>query len=778
MERFGIGQPVRRVEDPKFLAGRGRFVDDLELPRQCHGAVLMSPHAHALIRSIDVSRACAAAGVLCVLTGADVVADRLGSLPTRLQPEALGPFPKAFAALRPILAVDRVRCVGDRVAFVVAETAAQARDAAELIEVEYEALPSVTDIEQAVREHAPRVWEECPGNVAAAIWYGDEQTAAAAFERAHRVVSLRLEANRLTANTIEPRGALGDYNPMEQSYTLYQSSQNPHGARAMLALDVFRVPETRMRVVTYDVGGGFGMKSAPYPEDALVLWASRRCGRPVKWTATRSESLMGDSHARDQVVHGDMALDKNGRVLAVRARSVQAVGAYGTGVLAPVEFSLRLIPNVYDIQCVHLSAQAVFTHTAPLSSYRGAGRPEAVTLIERLLDEGAKSLGIAPEEIRRRNFIATAALPYRTATGHVYDSGDFPRVMERCLELADWRGFPARRAGSKARGRLRGRALSCYIEMGGRMNDRMELRCDSGGSVTIVAGTHSHGQGHATTFAQMVTQWLGVPLESIRFVQGDTDQVPFGRGSFAARASLNGGCALKLAADSLIDKAKPMAAHLMEAAPADVAFEGGRFNIAGTDRGISFGEVVRAFYRPSLPQGFGVGLEASGTWEADPPNYPNGCHVCELEVDPDTGTVMLDRYTVVDDLGRVVNPMICAGQIHGGLAQGIGQALLEKVVYDPESGQLLTGSFTDYAMPRADDLCEFTVDYVEIPCATNPLGIKGVGEAGAVASPPAVTGALLDALRPLGVEHVEMPATPERVWQAMQSARPGAAVAS
>ncbi len=770
MEKFGIGQPVRRVEDARLVAGRGRFVEDVELPRQCHGALLMSPHACARIRRIDASRARAAPGVVCVLTGEDAIADRLGHFPTRLQPEALGPFPKAYAASRPVLVSDRVRCVGDRVAFVAAETAAQARDAAELIEVDYQALPAVADVEDASREGAPLVWDDCPGNIAAHIWYGEAKSVQDAFDQARHVVSLRLEANRLSANTLEMRGCVGEYNALDDAYTLYQSSQNPHGARAMLAQDIFRVPEARMRVVTYDVGGGFGMKSAPYPEDALVLWASRRCGRPVKWIGTRSEALMGDSHARDQVVHGEMALDAEGRILAIRASAVQAIGAYGTGVLAPIEFALRLIPNVYDVQNVYLEARGILSHTSPLTSYRGAGRPEAVMLVERLLDRAARVVGIEPGELRRRNFIAPRSMPYRTATGHVYDSGEFAHVMEKCLALADWNGFEARRAQSQQRGRLRGRALSCYVEMGGRMNERMELRCDPSGGVAIVAGTHSHGQGHATTFAQLVSQWLGVRFESIRFVQGDTDQVPFGRGSFAARASLNGGCALKMASDALLEKAKPMAAYLLEAAASDIEFAQGRFTIRGTDRAIGFGEVARAFYRPSLPRAFGVGLEASGTWEADPPNYPNGCHACELEVDAETGTVLLARYTVVDDLGRVINPMICAGQIHGGLAQGIGQALLEKIVYDRESGQLLSGSFSDYAMPRADDLCDFAVDYVEIPCTTNPLGIKGVGEAGAVASPPTIINALLDALRPLGVDHVEMPATPNRVWQAIRDA--------
>ena len=770
MEKFGIGQPVRRVEDKRFLTGSGRYVDDLDLAHQCHGVVLYSPHAHALIRSVRTDEAKAAPGVLCVLTGADGKADGIGPLPSRLTPEAMG-FPKAFQGLRDILALDRVRSVGDRVAFVVAETAAQARDAAELIEIEYESLPSVSDIEDAVADGAPRVWEDCPGNVAVKIWFGDMATTDAAFAAAAHRVSARLEANRLSPNSLEPRGSLGEYNSGDDTYTLFNSTQNPHGVRNMLAQDVLHVPETRIRVVTYDVGGGFGLKGAAYPEDALVLWASRRIGRPVKWIPSRSEAIMGDTHGRDQVVHGEMALDASGRVLAIRANAVHAIGAYTSGTLAPIEMSMRLIPSLYDVQTFYLESRGVLTHTAAMSSYRGAGRPEAAALVERLLDRGAMAAGITPVEIRRRNFIRPEAMPYASGTGHVYDSGDFAMVMDRCLEQSDWNGFEARRAESEKRGLRRGRAMASYIEIGGRMNERMELRCDPGGNVTVVAGTHSHGQGHATTYAQMVSEWLGVPFEKIRFVQGDTDQVPFGRGSFAARASMVGGCALLLASREMVEKGKRMAAHLMEAAVNDIEFKEGHFRIAGTDRAMPFGEVARAFYRAAgIPKDLSVGLEASGSWSSEPSNYPNGCHACEVEVDPDTGHVNLARYTVVDDLGLVVNPMICEGQIHGGLAQGIGQALMDKVVYDRETGQLLSGSFSDYAMPRADDMPSFSVDYVEIPCKTNPLGIKGVGEAGAVATPPAITGAIIDALRPLGVTHIEMPATPDRVWRTIRAA--------
>jgi carbon-monoxide dehydrogenase large subunit len=772
MAGFGIGQPVRRVEDERFLTGGGCFVDDVDLPRQCHAVLVLSPHPHAIIKGLDPSAALCSDGVLCVLTGEDVAADGIASMMPRVMTEDFG-GPKGYRTPRPLLAKDRVRCVGDRVAFVVAETAAQARAAAELVVVDYEPLPSVVGVEDAIAPDAPKLWADCPtGNVCCTIAFGDKAATDAAFEQAAHRVTLRLVNNRVSANSLEPRGAIASYRPSDGSYTLYASSQNPHGVRAVAA-QVLGIAETKIRVISPDVGGGFGLKGNPHPEDVLVLWASRRCRRPVKWTPTRSESLMSDCHGRDQVVFGEMALNSDGIVLGLRVKALHAVGAFiaATGAI-PLLFSMRFLPNVYDIPAVDLETKGVFTNTSPMTSYRGAGRPEAAYVIERLLDRAASEMGIDSAEIRRRNFIRPEAMPYRTATGYRYDSGEFARIMEKCLELADWSGFAARRHGSEATGLLRGRAVSYYIEQGGNFNDRMELRFDPGGAVTIVAGTHSHGQGHATTYAQMVTDWLGVPFDTIRFVQGDTDAVPFGRGTFAARSSMIGGCALLMAANGIIAKAKPMAAALLEAAPEDIVFETGLFRIAGTDRSIALREVAKAFYQPAgLVDKFGVGLEASGTFATDPPNHPNGCHACEVEVDPETGSVTVDRYTVVDDVGRIINPMICEGQVHGGLAQGIGQALLEEIVYDRASGQLLTGSFMDYGMPRASDFPSFTVGFGEVPCTTNPLGIKGIGEAGAIGTPPTIINAVLDALRPLGVEHVDMPASPCRVWQAVQRAR-------
>lgn len=771
MNKFGFGQPVRRVEDPRFLTGRGSFVDDIVLPHQCYGVAVMSPHPHARIVNVDATAALAAPGVECVLTGADAIADQLGGFPPLFMPDFYG-GPKGYRTLRPVLVADRARFVGDRVAFVVARTPAQARDAAELVHVDYEPLPAVVNVENAVEDGAPRLYDDCERNVSFTLKIGNKDATDAAFAAARHVVSLRLVNNRLVANSIESRGAIGDYSRADDCFTLYSSSQNPHGLRQMLAQHIFRLPDNKFRVISPDVGGGFGLKTVACPEDALVLWASRRCGYPVKWIATRSENLMGDSHGRDQVVTGEMALDEHGRILAIRAQALHAVGAYiFAAAVAPIEFSLKLLPSVYDMSACYGESSAVFTNTSTLTSYRGAGRPEAIYLTERLLDRAAQVLGIDPIELRRRNVIRPEAMPHTTPTGYVYDSGDFARLMDQCLEQADWQGFAARRAASEKNGRLRGRALACYIEVGGRFNDRMELRFDPSGTVTILAGTHSHGQGHATTYAQMVSDWLGLPFEAIRFVQGDTGLVSFGRGTFAARSSLVGGCALRLAAERIIADAKPMAAHLLESSASDLQFKDGQFTIAGTDRSISITEVAKAFYRPvGLPAEFGIGLEAAGNYTASPPNYPNGCHACEVEVDPSTGAVTVDRYTVVDDVGRVINPLLCEGQIHGGVAQGIGQALMEAVIYDRETGQLLSGSFVDYAMPRADDLPSLGTSFLEVPCKTNPLGIKGAGEAGAVGSPPAVINALLDALRPLGVDHIDMPATPSRVWECIQRA--------
>ncbi|HVG50251.1 MAG TPA: xanthine dehydrogenase family protein molybdopterin-binding subunit [Xanthobacteraceae bacterium] len=768
LQSYGIGQSARRVEDIRFLTGRGRFTDDIGLTHQCYAIIVLSPHAHARIRAIDTASAKAAFGVVCVLTGDDVKADKLGGILPNFMPEDAG-GPKGYRTRRPIL-VDRiVRHVGDRVAMVVAETLAQAREAADLIKIDYEPLPAVVNIEDAVKPGAPSVWDECKGNVSFTLEVGNKEATDKAFAQAAHRVSLRLENNRLAPNAMEPRVALGDYDPAEETYTLHTSSQAPHAVRSHVASHVFGLPEGKFRVIAPDVGGGFGVKADAYPEDALVLWASRRCGRPVKWTGTRADSILGDNHARDQVVQAELALDAKGKILAVRAHALHAFGSYiMSAAVAPLLYSLRYTPGAYDIQTLHLSTKGVFTHTSPLGVYRGAGRPEGNYVIERLLDRAAVEMGIGPDEIRRRNFINPQAMPYTTPTGSVYDSGEFERLMDECMKLGDWQGYKQRQKASKDAGKVRGRSVSYYIEHAGIFNERMEMHFDPSGTLTILAGTHSHGQGHATTFPQLVSDFLGIPFEQIRYVQGDTDKVPFGRGTYAARSAVLGGSALKLASDILIDTGKKMAAHMLEAAATDIDFEHGHYKVRGTDKRISLTDVAKAHYRPVLPPDVTLGLEASASFAGDNPSYPNGCHVCEVELDPATGEIRLDRYTVVDDCGLPINPMICEGQIQGGLAQGIGQALMENVVYDRESGQLLTGSYMDYAMPRADDMGELTTTFSNVPCKTNPIGIKGVGESGTIGAPSAVMNAVIDALRSLGIDHIDMPVTPYRVWQALQ----------
>jgi len=780
MAKFGIGQAVRRVEDQRFLQGLGRYVDDISLPGLCHGLTVLSPHANARIKRVDASKAKAAPGVLCVLTGADAVADKLGTFTAALMPEDFG-APKGHRTFLPVLNADRVRFVGDRVAFVVAETLAQARDAAELIEIDYEPLPAVVELEDAAKEGALKVWEDAPlGNIGFRLMFGNQEATDAAFASAKHVVKLRVENNRLSPVSMEPRVAIGDYSAADDYYTLYTASQNPHGARMEIS-HIFHVPEQQIRVVSPDVGGGFGLKGGPFPDDALVLWASRRIRRPVKWVATRSESMLTDHHGREMVYYGELALDERGKILALRSRALFQLGAYFVGAaLAAGAFSLRFIPEAYDIQTMHIMSQGLFTNTSQSGPYRGAGRPEAAYFMERLIEHAARETGIDPAEIRRRNLIPPGKLPYATPTLWSYDSGEFQRLMDKCIELSDWKGFAARKKESAKHGKLRGRAVSYYIEFGGIFNERMDLRFNPDGTLNVLGGTHSHGQGHATVFAQLVHDRVGVPFESIRYVQGDTAQVPIGRGTYGARSAVVGGNALLAASDAIIEKGKPLAAALMEADAADIEFKDGLFRVVGTDKAIAITDVAKASYAPAGPltDKFGVGLEATGSYSANPPSHPNGSHVCELEVDPDTGEVTVDRYFVVDDLGRVLNPLIVRGQIHGGVIQGIGQALIEHQVYDRQSGQLLSGSFMDYGMPRADTMPDVQAELEEVPCKTNPLGVKGIGESGTIGAPPTVINALIDALAPLGVEAIDMPATPMRVWETIARAKAGAAAAA
>ncbi len=770
--RFGIGQPATRKEDARFLTGRGRYVADIDLVRQAHAVFIFSPHAHARIRAIDRTAAEQAPGVYAVLTGEDWAADGLGALEPEIMAEDMG-GPKGYRSSHPPLAQGRVRYVGERVAVVIAATEAQARDAAELVAIDYDILPAAASVADALRPEAPLVHQGAGGNASFTMRMGNPEAVAPAFERARHVARLALYNNRITAVTMEPRGCVAEHDRGTGRWTLYTSTQNVHGVRQTLAHRILHVPESRIRVIARDVGGGFGMKGNLYPEEAVVVWAARRIGRPVKWIPSRSEALLGDAQARDQRVEAELALDADGRFLALRWTGSHNVGAYVEGAGAiPILFSLKLASTVYDIPAVAVTSSLVFTNTAPTAPYRGAGRPEAVYIIERLVDRAAREMRLDPAELRRKNLIRPDAYPYQTRTGWVYDTGDYAAALAKCQALADWRGYAGRQARSKAAGKLRGRALTYYVDNTGVFNERMELRFDPSGEVTILAGTLSHGQGHETSYAQMVADWLGVPNDQIHLAQADTDEVAIGRGTYASRSMMIGGSALRAAADEVIERGRRLAAHFMEADTADIAFADGAFTIAGTDRSMPIGQVAQMSFIPvGLPAALGVGLQGAGAFSSDTPSFPNGCHICEVEVDPETGAAALDRYAVVDDIGTVINPLLAKGQIQGGVAQGAGQALVEDIVYDRDSGQLLTGTLMDYAIPRADQMPVIAIDFSPVPSTTNPLGAKGVGEGGTVAATPTVMNAILDALAPLGVADLPMPATPERIWRALRDAR-------
>ena len=780
--RFGIGQPATRKEDRRFLTGRGRYVGDIDLARQAYAGFIFSPHAHAHIRAIDASRARALPGVFAVLTGAEWAEDGLGTIDPELMPEDMG-GPKGFRTKRPPLAIDRVRYVGERVVVIIAASETLARDAAELVSVDYEVLPAVVGAADAVRPGAPIVHDGATNNTSVTLRMGNAEAVAPAFAQAAHVTRLALFNNRLSAVTMEPRGAIAEYDPGTRRYTLYTSTQNVHGVRHGLAHQILHEPESRIRVVARDVGGGFGMKGQVYPEEAIIVWAARRIGRPVKWIPSRAEALLGDNQARDLRVDAELALDRSGRFLALRWTGLTNAGAYieGAGAI-PLLFSLKLASTVYDIPAVSVTSSLVLTNTAPTVPYRGAGRPEAVYIMERLVDQAAREMNIDPAELRAKNLIRPGAFPYQTKTGWTYDTGNYAAAMAKCQALADWPGFAARRALSENVGKCRGRGIVYYVDNTGIFNERMELRFDPDGELTILAGTLSHGQGHETSFAQMVADWLGLPEDKIHLAQADTDEVAIGRGTYASRSMMVGGSALRAAADEMIERGRRFAAHFLEADAADVAFEvnadGGSFTIAGTDRAMGIAQVAQMSFIPvGLPAELGVGLVGAGAFAADVPSFPNGCHICEVELDPETGAVVLDRYAVVDDIGTVVNPLLAKGQVMGGVAQGAGQALCEDIVYDTASGQLLTGTLMDYAIPRADTMPAIAVDFSPVPSLSNPLGIKGVGEGGTVAATPAVMNAILDALSSLGVADVAMPATPERIWRAIQAAKPSPAAA-
>ena len=773
MKQFGIGQPVRRVEDRRFITGHGAYVDDISRPREAYAFMLRSPHAHARVAGIDAGSALAAPGVLAVFTGEDLARDGIGDIPC-VSAVSNRDGTQSVLPPHPAIARERVRHVGDTVAMVVAETAAVARDAAELIAVDYEPLPAVVDTARALDPGQPQVWDEAPGNLCFDWETGDGAAVERATAAARHRISLDLVNNRVVVNSMEPRGAVGEYDPGDETYTLWSSTQGSHFLRNLLAGNVFKVPENRIRVVTRDVGGGFGMKLFLYPEHVLVLWAAKKIGRPVKWIPDRSDAFMTDTQGRDNVTRLELALDEEFRFLGLEVTLIANMGAYLSNFAPeiPTASGAVMHSGVYAIPAIHVGVKGVFTNTVPVDAYRGAGRPEAAYAIERLVDYAARQLGVPPEELRRRNFIKPEAMPYQTALGLNYDSGEFARNLDQALAAADLAGFPARRAEALARGCYRGIGHAVYIEQSGFPPDEFaELRFDQSGTLTILMGTQSSGQGHQTAYTQLAAERLGIGPAKVRVLQGDTAVISFGRGTGGSRSIPVGGASLVHAADKLIAKGRRIAAHLFEAAEADVEFADGVFSVAGTDRRLGIEEVARAAFDPARQApGVEPGFDESGHFTPPQPTFPNGCHVCEVEIEPDTGHIDIVRYLVVDDFGTVINPLLLAGQVQGGVAQGVGQAMLERTVFDPETGQLLTGSLTDYCIARAEDLPAIEFAYNIVPCRTNPLGVKGAGEAGAIGAPPALVNAVVDALSDLGIAHLDMPLTPERVWQAIHAA--------
>ena len=773
MANFGTAQPIRRVEDQRLLTGQGRYTDDINLPGQAYAIVLRSPHAHARILSLDTQAAQALPGVLGVFTAADLAADGVGPLPCVIPLKNRDGSDRANPA-RTALAQDVVRHVGDGVAFIVAETLAQARDAAEQVEIDYEPLPAVAEVRAAIAAGAPGIHAEAAGNLCFDWAAGEAAKADAGFAKAAHVARIELVNNRIIVSSMEARGALADFDPASGRFTLHTSTQGSHMLRGLLAEAVFRLPEKMFRIVPPDVGGGFGMKLFLYPEHVLTAFAARRLGRPVKWTADRTDAFLSDTQGRDNFSRAEMALDKDGRILALRVSTLANLGAHLStfAPFIPTIAGTRVLSGLYAMPAIHVEVKGVFTNTVPVDAYRGAGRPEANYLVERLMDKAAREIGLTPDEIRRRNFIQPSALPFTTVMGLTYDSGAFEENMTRAMATADWTGLAARDAAARRAGRRRGIGMACYLEAtAGMTEERAEIRFEADGMVSVLVGTQSTGQGHETAYTQVVSDHLGVPHDRIRIIQGDSDAILSGGGTGGARSLYSEGGAITNASDLIIAKGKVMAGHVLEAAAADIEFAAGRFRIAGTDRDIGILELAAFARDPAKrPPELGESLDAAAKYTVSVGTFPNGCHIAEVEVDEATGQVILAAYTVVDDMGRVINPMIVEGQAHGGVAQGVGQALLEHTVYGAD-GQLVSGSFMDYCLPRADDLPMIRFALNEVPCTTNPLGVKGAGEAGAVGSPPAVINALVDALKDLGIDHIDMPATPERGGRVMAEAR-------
>jgi aerobic carbon-monoxide dehydrogenase large subunit len=776
----GIGARVPRKEDRRFITGQGTYTDDIVVKNAAHAEFIRSPHAHARILRIDATAALAAPGVIGVLTGADLAQDNIGGLICGWMIHSTDGSPMN-AAPYAALAKDAVRYVGNPVAVVVAETKNQARDAAELVEVEYGELPSVVDPARAQAPEAPQIHAEAPNNAIYHWALGDKAAVEEAFARAASVVGLDLINNRLVPNPIEPRAATAVYERAEGRFTLYTTSQNPHVTRLVMSAFIGLAPEHKLRVVAPDVGGGFGSKIFIYPEETVCMWAARRLGVPVRWTADRREAFQTDAHGRDHVTRAEMAFDADHRIVGLRVKTIANLGAYMSTFSSSVPTYLyaTLLSGQYSIPAIHAEVDAVYTNTTPVDAYRGAGRPEATYVLERLMEIAAGRLGVDPAELRRRNFIRS--FPHQTPVIMNYDTGDYEASLNAALAAADYAGFPARREAARARGKLRGIGLSCYIEACGiapsqavgalgagvGLWESAEVRVNPVGTIEVLTGCHSHGQGHETTFAQLVAERFGVPIDQVSVVHGDTDKVQFGMGTYGSRSGAVGMSAINRALERVEAKAKRIAAHLMEAAEADVELKDGAFTVVGTDKKLPFGQVALAAYTAhNMPPGVEPGLKEGAFYDPQNFTFPAGAYVCEVEVDPKTGHVDVIQFVAADDFGTIVNPLIVEGQVHGGLAQGIGQALLEGVRYEAESGQLMTATFMDYAMPRASDLVSFNVSTTVTPCKTNPLGIKGCGEAGAIGSPAAVINAITDAL---GIEHLDMPATPQRVWQAMSA---------
>ena len=781
MSATGIGVSVKRKEDIRFITGKGHYVDDINRPGQAYAFFVRSPHAHATIDKIDASAALKSPGVVAVFTGADAVADKIGAHIPGWTVHSKDGSPMKVGSF-PALAHGKALYVGDPVAVVIADTYAQAKDGAEKMVVDYGVLRAVIDTASAAKSGQPQIHEYAPSNTVFNWHVGDKASTDAAFAKAAHVTTLDLINNRTIPNAIEPRAALGEYDSGTDVQTLYTTSQNPHVARVVLSAFQGVAPENKLRVIAPDVGGGFGSKIFIYNEETVCIWAAKKIDRPVKWTAERTESFLADAHGRDHVSHAELALDSNGKILAMRVHTVANLGAYPSTFWASVPTYLYgiLLSGQYDIAAIYCEVDGVYTNTVSVDAVRGAGRPEATYLVERIVEKAAREMGRDPADFRRQNFVKS--FPHQTPVILAYDVGDYPKALDKALELADYKGVGARKAASAAKGKLRGVGFSAYIEACGLapsqaagslgagvgLWESAEVRVNMVGTVEVLTGCHSHGQGHETTYAQLVCSRLGIPIENVSIVHGDTDKVQMGMGTYGSRSGAVGMSAISKALDKIEAKAKKVAGHVLEASDQDIEFKDGKFTVKGTDKSIDFVSIALNAYTAHKFNGQELepGLKETAFW--DPPNFtfPAGVHICELEVDPQTGVVTIDRWTAVDDFGKLINPMIVEGQIHGGVAHGIGQALMEAAHYDAD-GQLLTASYMDYCMPRAADLPSFKVDTIETPCPSNPLGIKGCGEAGAIASPPAVINAITDAL---GHEDVAMPATPQVVWRAAQKA--------